>query len=530
MQTKVSALSGIDSPFVGYFDSAGKLPAQTEPAWALVGDLATAKPYAYYVVGNVPSGYSAGWNDLSGVLGTYDFTILKDIVESKEGSNGHICDFCDEEGNLLFYVDENGNLISKNKNVEYQSLLTNSHICDFCDEEGNLLFYVDENGQFVANFKNDEKDVEDRNLAYDICIRLSDFLSSGKSHSQSIKDALDFVSPFSRKLIVFDVDVNIDEAILLDSNTTVLLKQCTIKQNDDVFDNVFRGKNVQLTSDYSYIPDSVESLENIRIIGDSKSRIIGCDINKKYNHPTLGMQDMTGDFYGIRTHMVNFSRLSGGEFYGISFSLTRGWCLSFELCSNLYIHDLTINSNVKNGDGIDLRCGCTDCRIERIKGSTSDDMVACTALGDTSDRTFPVGNTLFTSEITHRMWKSLKDASPDALDIRNIMINDVDNVGAAQGGHGIICLSAYGSKVTHVSMNNIREAAGQNREAFIKLYTGYGTGYNDNDISDIRINNVEAVSASYTLMSNCKCNNVWANKLSPGKNSITYKDGFTITN
>lgn len=77
MATKVSALSGIDSPFVGYFDSESKLPAQTSPAWALVGNLSTAKPYAYYVTGNVPTGYSAGWNDLSAVLGAYDFTDLE---------------------------------------------------------------------------------------------------------------------------------------------------------------------------------------------------------------------------------------------------------------------------------------------------------------------------------------------------------------------------------------------------------------------------------------------------------------------
>lgn len=81
LSVKVSALSGIDSPFVGYFDSAGKLPVRTEPAWALVGDLATAKPYAYYVAGNVPSGYAEGWNDLSGVLGTYDFTDLKEYFK-----------------------------------------------------------------------------------------------------------------------------------------------------------------------------------------------------------------------------------------------------------------------------------------------------------------------------------------------------------------------------------------------------------------------------------------------------------------
>lgn len=83
LQTKVNALSGIDSPFVGYFDSSSKLPTQTTPAWALVGDLATAKPYAYYVTGNVPSGYSAGWNDLSGAIGTYDFTDLSKYSSTK---------------------------------------------------------------------------------------------------------------------------------------------------------------------------------------------------------------------------------------------------------------------------------------------------------------------------------------------------------------------------------------------------------------------------------------------------------------
>lgn len=84
LTTKVNALSGIDSPFVGYYDEASKLPTQTSAAWALVGDLATAKPYAYYVSGNVPSGYSEGWNDLSAALGTYDFTELSGYVKKED--------------------------------------------------------------------------------------------------------------------------------------------------------------------------------------------------------------------------------------------------------------------------------------------------------------------------------------------------------------------------------------------------------------------------------------------------------------
>ena len=74
IQQQVYALSGIDNPFVGFFDDASKLPSQSSPAWALVGDLEMAKPFAYYVAGSVPTGYSQGWNDLSSALGTYDFT------------------------------------------------------------------------------------------------------------------------------------------------------------------------------------------------------------------------------------------------------------------------------------------------------------------------------------------------------------------------------------------------------------------------------------------------------------------------
>lgn len=149
LQTKVSALSGIDSPFVGYFDSAGKLPARTEPAWALVGDLATAKPYAYYVAGNVPNGYSAGWNDLSGALGTYDFTDLEGYLPVKDSDSDNLAEFVDRNGNLLFYVDADGNFHAKQKSQVLDS--ASDHIIDFTDENGNLLFYVDKNGKFRAN-------------------------------------------------------------------------------------------------------------------------------------------------------------------------------------------------------------------------------------------------------------------------------------------------------------------------------------------------------------------------------------------
>lgn len=95
-----------ESPFVGYFDSVGKLPARTEPAWALAGDLSSAKPYAYYVAGNIPIGYVAGWNDLSSVLGTYDFTDLSEYVKAGYNLLGIIKQIQDK------YINTEGTVVS----------------------------------------------------------------------------------------------------------------------------------------------------------------------------------------------------------------------------------------------------------------------------------------------------------------------------------------------------------------------------------------------------------------------------------
>lgn len=74
LQQKIDALSGMNTTFIGYYPDISKLPSVTTPCWALVGSISSSKPYAYYTSAGKPSGYSAGWNDLSGALGSYNFT------------------------------------------------------------------------------------------------------------------------------------------------------------------------------------------------------------------------------------------------------------------------------------------------------------------------------------------------------------------------------------------------------------------------------------------------------------------------
>ena len=66
-----------DVNYLGHVADSSLLTHQNQPSWALVGSLKAARPYFYYVEGFVPQGYTAGWNDVTPVLGTYDLTADK---------------------------------------------------------------------------------------------------------------------------------------------------------------------------------------------------------------------------------------------------------------------------------------------------------------------------------------------------------------------------------------------------------------------------------------------------------------------
>lgn len=371
-------------------------------------------------------------------------------------------------------------------------------------------------------------------------VNLSSFMKSGRSDSECIRRCLEYCAPFEQKTIRFDVkELSIDEAILLESNTTIDMADCTIRQKDETFDNVFRGANVKLDEkDFAYLPDVVEPIHNVRILGNGNSYIIGPERNRKYVNPVEGEQDLVGDYYGLRTHQIDFSRLDGGEISGITFTKTRGWCLNFDFCSYLRLRNLVINSNVKNGDGIDFRVGCKHIKVENVSGATSDDLVACTALGKPDAASYPDGKYLFPNEATRRMRPLLSANAPDAQNIEDITIKNLTNAGTHPlgHGHGLICLAADGNKVRNIRIEHATEREGIPREAFIKIYTGYtsdGSAYREGDIADIRIKDVTSVSARFALLSNCKCKNVKVRGLKNLSDktrpySLTYPEGFEI--
>jgi hypothetical protein len=330
-----------------------------------------------------------------------------------------------------------------------------------------------------------------------IDVKLSDFMNSQQTDQKNIEDCLSFVSGFEKKTIHFDVErLVVSRAILLESNTTILLEDCVIKQADETFDNVFRSANLNPNGNGGQdMPSTIPILENIKIIGVGKANIIGPDVNA-----SSGGTPLVGDAYGFRTWQICMVRINGFELSNVSFTKTRCWCITFELCENVSVHDLSIRSNVKNGDGIDFRVGCKHCEVYNMFASTLDDAIACTALGAIAERTGE-----YCSSPTWKLWQSIIDTNPSSLDIEDVSVRNIDfsqTVNTSfNGGHGMICLSAYGSKVHNVSIDKFKEVAvgGNNNDGLIKIYHGYGSGYTAGDLNTIRLNNIVCTHFPYTL-------------------------------
>ena len=154
--------------------------------------------------------------------------------------------------------------------------------------------------------------------------------------------------------------------------------------------------------------------------------------------------------------MFSFSFCDGFELSGLKLRQTMCWAICFDHCQRCYVHDIDIRSDVKNGDGINFRSGCHDCKVENITGYTLDDTVACTALASGKRGSYPSKNYLYPSQPYGSMGKEY-NRDIHNIEIRNIMTDGFN--------HGVICLAARGNKVYNVEIENVHEEKAGNYKA-----------------------------------------------------------------
>ncbi|MBE6696597.1 MAG: hypothetical protein E7587_09130 [Ruminococcaceae bacterium] len=183
----------------------------------------------------------------------------------------------------------------------------------------------------------------------------------------------------------------IEKAILLPSDFTLILKNCHLRMDDGVFDNMFRNDECGNILERK----SGGENKNIVIRGVGEAILDGGEYN--------GLSERNAGRDGRPPMYVNnlllFVNVEGFEIRDIHCRNQRWYALCFVYCGNGILSDIDFCSNdtsidengnvthfvrydnrkdvlVHNADGIDVITGCHDIKIENITGFTEDDTVA----------------------------------------------------------------------------------------------------------------------------------------------------------
>ena len=216
----------------------------------------------------------------------------------------------------------------------------------------------------------------------------------------------------------------IDKAIRIPSNFTVILKDCHLRLGDGVYDNVFVNEHNE-----TYIGRTKEGTDrNISIIGRGRAILDGGNHNGLCEKTPVDARP--APIY--KNNLIFFTNVDGFKISGISCINQRWWATNFIYCGNGYIGDINFHSDdrwcdeegnihhgllrdkyagvcVKNSDGIDLRVGCHDIVIENVTGFTEDDTVALTGLAGKMEADFAVEG--MSSDIQNVRIKNVRSAA-----------------------------------------------------------------------------------------------------------------------
>jgi len=312
----------------------------------------------------------------------------------------------------------------------------------------------------------------------------------------------------------------IDRAILLPSDTTVILRNCKIKLSDRCRDNFFRSANCG----EDMIGDFPEEITNIHIIGEGLSilegadhprstgdggKLLGCPVNIDENPFNNGRS------YGTDAGAEGIKSCGGWQNIGILFANVRdasisnirivephAWAISLEYCSHVRIEKIDfrcscireidgVKNYCMNQDGVDIRRGCHDIIITDITGITGDDVVALTAINNDPNRpvTYEYPQSHKIAGHTQIITKPMPGRSAN---IENVVIRNVV-------GYSPWCcclrLLALGTKIRNVVIDGIIDSSPDEQMHWCTVLIGEGPGccYGDvfeDSISCITLNNV----------------------------------------
>ena len=330
----------------------------------------------------------------------------------------------------------------------------------------------------------------------------------------------------------------IDRAVLIPENTTIVLRNCKIKQSDRCRDNFFRTancgfgfpdpapiRNVHIRGEGTCV---LEGADHPRATGDSSKRqhrpcphrpedIIAIDADwvppERKQSGKLDFGDIHNHSYGTDADKPEESQVGDWRGIGILFANARdfsvenlriveshGWGISMEACSYGRIEKIDFDArmskeidgmlmNMENQDGIDIRNGCHHIVISDITGETGDDVIALTAI--VPDReTYRPGGSLRTTHVMHNDW------SRRERDIHDVIIR---NVTAFSYLCWLMRLLPANTRIYNVVIDGLIDSRPAGHPNGGTLLLGDGGGYGTNrpeSMSGITISNVICASST----------------------------------
>jgi polygalacturonase len=340
------------------------------------------------------------------------------------------------------------------------------------------------------------------------------------SDTERIQAAIRAASGISDKVVIPASNSNgtgiwrIDSAILIPSNMTVILDNCTLQLSDRSRDNLFRSDNVGATiTDPKWNKNiSIIGIGQVLLKGANNPRSTGDGARKLTLDPEQEVKNgtwrvsygsdagkegekQTGDWRNI---MILMAFVDGFTLRNVALENSHCWAISFERVHNAELTDLRINNPeeleingktvaVSNKDGIDLRQGCKNFHINNISGYTGDDFIALSNLGSNASEPRPHGGTRSTM-VTASTWFGTED------DIEQIVIT---NINCTNRFRGVAIRASDQAGIHHVYIDGLIFKGIDDRYEALMLG---GKGYGKPSLPG-KINNIYAMN----LIGNGEC-------------------------
>jgi hypothetical protein len=323
------------------------------------------------------------------------------------------------------------------------------------------------------------------------------------SDFQKIQAAVDAARGTTNKIIIPPANSNgtniwlLDSAILLPGDMTVILDNCTLQLSDQCRDNMFRSENVGIgITDPQWLRNIsiigvgdvlLKGADNPRATGDGNRTLVPAKQPGRVSYGSDAGKEgikQKGDWRNI---MILMAYVDGFKLKNVNIKGAHAWAVSFERTLNAEISDITfdcpehqvVNGKevfIANRDGIDLRHGCKNFRINNISGTTGDDFIALSILGLNAEN--KEGGTVNSTMVTSKHWRGPED------DTENVVISNI-SCNALTRGVAIRANSTAG--IRNVFINGLIWEGRYNA-----ILAG-GKGYGDPSIPG-RINNIHAMN------------------------------------